>query len=88
MVTQNFSMTGGSNLESNGFIIDDSSGKHNGVINRNEWVNLNVALKNNGCADERKISATLTTTTPGVTVTQGSSSYPNLAMDASPEPET
>jgi hypothetical protein len=82
-VTQNFSMRGGSNLESNGLTIDDSSGNHNGVINRNECVNLNVALKNNGCADERNISATLTTTTPGVTVTQGSSSYPNLAIDAS-----
>jgi hypothetical protein len=82
-VTQNFSMRGGSNLESNGFTIDDSSGNHNGVINSNECVNLNVALKNNGCADERQISATLTTATPGVTVTQGSSSYPNLAIDAS-----
>ena len=82
-VTQNFSMTGGSNLESNGFTIDDSSGNHNGVINSNECVNLNIALKNNGCADERRISATLTTTTPGVTVTQGSSSYPNLVIDES-----
>jgi hypothetical protein len=82
-VTQNFSMSGGSNLESNGFTIDDSSGNHNGVINSNECVNLNVALKNNGCAAERRISATLTTTTPGVTIRQGSSSYPNLAIDAS-----
>jgi hypothetical protein len=82
-VTQDFSMTGGSNLESNGFTIDDSSGNHNSVINSNECVNLNVALKNNGCADERRISATLTTTTPGVTVTQGSSSYPNLDIDES-----
>jgi hypothetical protein len=82
-VTQNFSMSGGSNLESNGFTIDDSSGNHNGVINSNECVNLNVALKNNGCATERQISATLTTSTPGVTVTQGNSSYPNLAIDAS-----
>jgi hypothetical protein len=82
-VTQNFSMSGGSNLESNGFTIDDSSGNHNGVINSNECVNLNFPLENNGCATERQISATLTTTTPGVTVTQGSSSYPNLAIDAS-----
>jgi hypothetical protein len=82
-VTQNFSTRGGSNLESNGIASDDSSGNHNGVINSNECVNLNVALKNNGCADERRISATLTTTTPGVTITQGSSGYPNLAIDAS-----
>src|SRR4030095_21782 len=57
-VTQNFSMSGGSNLESNGFTIDDSSGNHNGVINSNECVNLNVALKNNGCATEGQTSAT------------------------------
>jgi len=76
-------MSGGSNLESNGFTIDDSSGNHNGVVNRNECVNLNLALKNHGCANERSISATLTTSTPGVTITQGSSSYPNLAIDAS-----
>jgi hypothetical protein len=82
-VTQNFSMSGGSNLESNGFTIDDSSGNHNGVVNSNECINLNVGLKNNGCAAERMISATLTATTPGVTVTQGASSYPNLAIDAS-----
>ena len=82
-VTQNFSMSGGSNLQSNGFTINDSSGNHNGVINKNECVNLNLALKNNGCAAQRQISATLTTTTPGVTVTQGSSGYPNLAIDAS-----
>jgi hypothetical protein len=82
-VTQNFSMTGGSNLESNGVTIDDSSsGNGNGVINSNECVNLNVALKNNGCADESRISATLSTTTPGVTVTQASSRYPNLVIDA------
>ena len=82
-VTQNFSMTGGSNLESNGVTIDDSSsGNGNGVINSNECVNLSVALKNDGCANESRISATLTTTTPGVTVTQGSSRYPNLVIDA------
>ena len=76
-------MSGDSNLESNGFTIDDSSGNHNGVINSNECVNLGLALKNNGCAVERNISATLTTTTSVVTVTQGSSNYPNLAIDAS-----
>jgi hypothetical protein len=82
--TQNFSMTGGSNLESDGVTIHDStSGNGNSVINKNECVNLNIALKNNGCANERSISATLTTSTPGVTITQGSSSYPNLAIDAS-----
>jgi hypothetical protein len=81
--TQNFSMVGTSNLELNSVAINDAtSGNGNGVINRNECVNLNVALKNMGCANATGISATLTTSTPGVTVTQGSSNYPNMVIDA------
>ena len=81
--TQNFSMVGTSNLQFNSVAINDAtSGNGNGVINRNECVNLNVALKNMGCANATGISATLTTSTPGVTVTQDSSSYPNMVIDA------
>jgi hypothetical protein len=78
--TQNFTMVGTSNLEENGVTIDDANG--NGVINRNECVNLFVELKNNGCANATGVSATLTTTTPGVTVVQGNSNYPNMVIDA------
>jgi len=80
--TQNFSMVGTSNLQENGVTIDDSAGNDNGVINSNECANLNVVLKNNGCANATGVSATLTTTTPGVTVTQDSSHYPNMVIDA------
>src|SRR5205814_7338543 len=81
--TRNFTMVGTSNLEENGVAIDDSgAGNNNGIINSNECANLNVALKNNGCANATGISATLSTTTPGVTVTQNSSSYPNMVIDA------
>ena len=81
--TQNFSMVGTSNLQLNNVAINDAtSGNGNGVINSNECVNLNVSLKNNGCANATGISATLTTSTPGVTVTQGSSNYPNMPIDA------
>jgi hypothetical protein len=81
--TQNFSMVGTSNLQENGVVVNDAtSGNSNGVINSNECVNLNVALKNNGCANVTGISAKLTTSTPGVKVTQGSSSYPNMVIDA------
>ena len=82
--TQDFTMVGTSNLQENGVTIDDttSGGNANGVINRNECVNLNLELKNNGCADATGISATLTTTTPGVTVVQANSSYPNMVIDA------
>jgi hypothetical protein len=82
--TQNFLMTGGSNLEPNGFAINDStSGNGNGSINKNECVTMNFAVKNNGCANETAISATLSSTTPGVAVTQARSAYPNLVIDAS-----
>jgi hypothetical protein len=83
--TQNFTMVGTSNLEEDHVTIDDSpadsGGNGNGIINSNECVNLNVALKNNGCANATGISSTLTTTTPGVTVVQGNSNYPNMVID-------
>jgi hypothetical protein len=71
-------MVGTSNLELNSFAI---SGNNN-IINRNDCVNMNVVLKNNGCANATSISSTLETTTPGVTVTQGDSNYPNINIDA------
>lgn len=82
---QNFCMNGASNLQANGTTIDDTSsnGNGNGVINSNECVNLNVNVKNNGCATETGITATLTTSTSGVTVTQPNASYPNMVIDAS-----
>jgi len=83
---QNFTMVGTSNLQEEHVTIDDSpansGGNGNGVINRNECVNLNIALKNNGCANATASSATLTTTTPGVTVVQGNSNYPSIVIDA------
>jgi len=76
--TQNFTMVGTSNLELNSFAISGN----NGVINSNDCVNMNVVLKNNGCANATSISSTLTSNTPGVTVTQGASAYPNMVIDA------
>ena len=51
--TQNFTMVGTSNLEFNSFAISGN----NGVINRNDCVNMNVVLKNNGCANATGISS-------------------------------
>ncbi len=82
-VSRNFVVTGGSNLEPDGFTIDDSPGNGNGVINNNECVNVNFKVANNGCANESAISATLSSTTPGVAIIQARSAYPNLAIDAS-----
>src|SRR5436190_9695337 len=82
-VTQNFIVTGLSKLEANGFTLDDSLGNNNGVVNRAECVKLNLGIKNNGCAAESAISASLRTTTPGVTVIDGNSTYPDMPIDAS-----
>jgi hypothetical protein len=82
-VTQNFQMTGTSKLEANGFTIDDSLGNNNGIVNRAECVKMNLGVKNNGCAKETGISATVTTTTPGVTVVDANSTYPDMLIDAS-----
>ena len=80
--TQNFTMTGDSKLEANGVTIDDSTGNGNGVINKAECVRLNLGVKNNGCASESAISATVTTSTPGVTIIDASSAYPDMVIDA------
>src|SRR5207253_11249396 len=82
-VTQDFQMTGTSKLEANGFAIDDSLGNNNGIVNRAECVLVNLGVKNNGCASESAISATLTTTTAGVTVVDANSTYPDLVIDQS-----
>jgi hypothetical protein len=81
-VTQNFTVTGASKLEANGFTIDDSLGNNNQIVNRAECVKLNLGVQNNGCATENAISATLTTSTPGVTVVDGNSTYPDMVIDA------
>src|SRR5262249_29219600 len=70
-------MVGTSNLEEDSTTIGGS-----GVIHKNDCKNLNVTLKNNGCANATGVSSTLTTTTPGVTVIQGNSNYPNMVIDA------
>ncbi|MEO5721508.1 MAG: dockerin type I domain-containing protein [Chthoniobacterales bacterium] len=82
-VIQNFAMTGVSKLEANGFTIDDSLGNNNGTVNKSECVKVNLGIKNNGCARETAISATLTTNTPGVTIDEGTSSYADQPIDAS-----
>ena len=59
-----------------------TGGNGNGIIEPNECNNLNVTLLNNGCALASGVSATLSSTTPGVTVTQPNSPYPNVNENA------
>ncbi len=83
-VTQDFCMSGSSNLALGAVTINDTAaGNGNGIVNRNECVDLTVAVANNGCAAESAINATLTTSTAGLTVTRGNSFYPDLTTGAS-----
>ena len=55
-----------------------SGGNGDTVINGNECNSLVVDLKNIGCAGATNVSAVLSSTTPGVTVQQPNSPYPNM----------
>jgi hypothetical protein len=59
-----------------------SGGNGNGIIERNECNNLNVTIKNDGCLTGANVSAVLSSSTPGVIVTQANSAYPNTAENA------
>ena len=53
------------------------------TINPGGGGSLSIQLVNNGGAAATAVSATLSASTPGVTVTQGSSAYPNLPTEGS-----
>jgi hypothetical protein len=66
-------------------VATENPGNHNGYIEPGEGVSLVVSLHNKlGAAAATAIKATLSTTTPGVTITEphGSTTYPNLAAAA------
>lgn len=55
-----------------------SGGNGDTIINGNECNSLTVDLQNAGCAGATGVSAVLSTTTPGVSVQQPNSPYPNV----------
>ena len=68
------------------FVFDSaavSGGNGNGVIDLNECNNLNVTIKNDGCLKATQVSAVLSSSTAGVTITQPNSPYPDTAENAS-----
>ena len=79
-------LVGVPNLIYNSVAINDTggNGNGNGYPDPGETgVQLSVSLTNNGAATSTGISAVLSTTTPGVTVTQNTSAYPNIAAAGS-----
>ncbi|MEP7148422.1 MAG: M36 family metallopeptidase [Acidobacteriota bacterium] len=56
----------------------------NGLLEPNECNTLNVPITNNSGNPATGITAVLSTTTPGITVTQPNSAYPNIPGGAGP----
>lgn len=56
----------------------------NGLLEPNECNTLNVPLTNNGGAAATGITAVLSSSTPGITVTQPNSAYPDIAAGGGP----
>ena len=56
----------------------------NNLLEPNECNTLNVPISNNATVDATAISAVLSSTTPGITVTQPNSAYPNITAGGGP----
>jgi len=73
----------GAGLVMDSFTAAENPGNGDGVISGGEGARLTIALQNVGTASATAISATLTTSTPGVTITQPADrSYPTIASGA------
>jgi subtilisin-like proprotein convertase family protein len=60
-----------------------SGGNGDSDVDFNENFNLNVALANTGTADATGVSATLSSTSPGVVILSGTSAYPDILSNTS-----
>lgn len=76
--TLNQCLTGAATFLFQSSAIAVSGGNGNGIIERNECNNINITILNNGCLLGKNISATLSSSTPGVTITQPNSPYPDI----------
>lgn len=71
-------------LEASAVVVDDTpAGNRSGGIDPGESVDLTVTFDNAGSSVASAPAATLATTTPGVTVTNATASYPNIAANDS-----
>jgi hypothetical protein len=75
---QSLSATGKAFLEPITITATESCCNGNGIIERNESGKLNVTFNNPGLLNATGVTATLATTTPGVTVWQNASAYSNM----------
>ncbi|HDS09285.1 MAG TPA: hypothetical protein ENN73_03570, partial [Firmicutes bacterium] len=61
--------------------IDDSSGNNDGVADPGETINMPITLRNSGSSTATGISATLSTGSTYITVTQNYSAYPDITSN-------
>ena len=57
-------------------------GNGNGIVERGEDITMPVTIRNNGAVTLTGISATLTTTTPDITIFRGSATFPDMATSS------
>lgn len=62
--------------------INDSGGNNNGAVDPDECIEMSISLKNNGTGTASGISASLSTTSPEISLSQTTSSYADLAPGA------
>jgi len=79
------------NLDINTVAVDDSIANNNGFVDPNEPVRLNINVKDpwrNVAMGATGISATLTTSTAGVTILIGTATYPAIAANGNANANT
>lgn len=80
---QSLGVAGTAFLQSTNITALEDPGNGNGSLDAGENATMSIQLRNDGVNSATAISATLTSSTPGVAITQGTSSYPDLAPGAS-----
>ena len=70
-------------LEFRHLIVSDYSGNQNGILDPGETVTLSIEIHNVGEIPTAAGTASLGCSTPGITITDGSDSFPTLAAGAS-----
>lgn len=73
------------NLDTNTIAVNDSNGNNSGFIDPNEPVQLVINLKNpwrNASKTATGVTASITSSTPGVIIVSGSTTYPNIAPNS------
>jgi hypothetical protein len=80
---QSLGVPGTAFLQATNITALENPGNGNGSLDAGENATMSVQLRNDGVNAATAISATLSSSTPGVTVTQATSAYPDLAVGAS-----